>query len=559
MTRIIRVAGYCRVSTDDQAESGHSLDAQQRAIRDFCARKGWDLMEIYTDAGISGTLDKRPALQRLLDDAAAGQFEVVAVHAIDRFYRSLTGLLRAIEQLRQHNVSFVSITENLDFTTPWGKLTLAVLGTLAEIYIDKLRTETTKGLLERAKKGLHNGTVPLGYCRGNCSTCTDPNGKGYCPFFGTDDRGDGETLVAHPVERFAIEFAFRWAADEALSNRRIASRLNRTSVTVAGKTLPLRTKGSPGNSPPGPFGKDSMRDILKRVFYTGVIPYYGTAANGKKRKRGDAVALYPGKHPALVSQEVFDRVQENFRLYSSNPRKRHSTPARVYPLTGILYCGLCGAKMRAQHAGNNREYYVCATRLQRTDSCTQKAVRAEVAEAEIIKFLRALVIPDDWQERLLRQRKLDPAEVARQQAAIAARLAHAEELYLAGTIDRHKFRAEQTLAQNSMADLHIEDISAIMETKTQLEELQLRWETLTDVNKKRLLQRIVTKAFIRRHALLAAKLSEHTYPLKTVSLTGNHSFYSGSDGIITTFKVISVLTPRILLCLHYSKFFRFCK
>ncbi len=75
---------------------------------------------------------------------------VVVVHAINRFYRSLVGLLRAMDELNHHRVSFVSITENLDFTTPWGKLTLAVLGTLAEIYIDKLRTETTKGLLEHA-------------------------------------------------------------------------------------------------------------------------------------------------------------------------------------------------------------------------------------------------------------------------------------------------------------------------------------------------------------------------------------------------------------------------
>lgn len=538
MKNAIRVAGYCRVSTDNQAESGHSLDAQQRAIRDFCAHKGWDLVDIYVDAGISGSLDTRPALQRLLAHAEAGQFEVVVVHAIDRFYRSLAGLLRAIDRLGQHNVSFVSLTENLDFTTPWGKLSLAVLGTLAEIYIDKLRVETRKGLLERAKKGLHNGTIPLGYCRGNCSVCTAPNGKGYCPFFGGDDLGDGDTLIAHPVERFAIEFAFRWTAEERLSNGRVAERLNQTSVTVAGKTLPLRTKGSPGNSLPGPFGKDSVRELLKRVFYTGVVPYYGTNANGKKRKRGDATVLYPGKHPALVSQETFEQVQEIFRLYSKNPRKRRTTPARLYPLSGILYCGECGAKMRAQSGGKkNLHYYMCTTRLQHSGTCRQPAINAETAEAQMIAFLRALTVPDDWQNRLLRLWGEDPDEIIRRRTEIETRLARAGELYLAGVIDQAKFLAEQHAAEIAMADLQTANLSAIMNTKSQLNELQSRWETLTNLNKKRLLQRIVTKAFIRKHALFASKLSEHAYALKTVSLQEGYSFYSGSDGTVTPYKV----------------------
>ena len=75
-------------------------------------------------------------------------------------------LLVALDQLNAWNVSFASVQERLDFTTPWGKLTLTVLGMLAEIYIDNLRQETRKGKHQRARKGLWNGTIPLGYCRG---------------------------------------------------------------------------------------------------------------------------------------------------------------------------------------------------------------------------------------------------------------------------------------------------------------------------------------------------------------------------------------------------------
>jgi len=335
----LRAAGYRRVSTDDQAETGHSLDAQQRAIETYIRQKGWQQGPLYTDAGLSGRLDQRPALRRLLQDAGTGQFDVVVVHAIDRFYRSLSGLLAAMESLHQQGVSFVSITENLDFTTPWGKLSLAVLGTLAEIYIDKLSAETKKGKHERARKGLWNGSIPFGYCNGRCSTCSDPNGPGYCPHAGQADRGDGQRLIAHPIDSLAVQRAFELSVTGRYTDRDIAGRLNREPVQYAGQDYRCRPKRRPGDvrrfgAPV--FGKDTVREILVRVFYTGVVPYYGTQANGQKRKRRGAVALYPGQHPALVSQELYDRVQAARSLRSS----ARQVPARtkrhyVYPLSGL--------------------------------------------------------------------------------------------------------------------------------------------------------------------------------------------------------------------------------
>ena len=105
-------------------------------------------------------------------------------------------------------VGFASVQEKLDFTTHWGKLTLTVLGMLAEIYLDVLRQETTKGKRQRARDGLWNGGVPFGYCKGLCSRCTDPNGKGYCPNFGTADKTDGKTLIAHPIESAGVKLAY---------------------------------------------------------------------------------------------------------------------------------------------------------------------------------------------------------------------------------------------------------------------------------------------------------------------------------------------------------------
>ena len=132
----IRAAGYRHVSMREQLD-GHSLDAQVQHIQEYARSQGWQVVEIYTDAGISAKKDsQRPELERLLKDAQAGQFDVVVVDRIDRFYRHLGGLIAALDQLHTWGVAFASVQEKLDFTTHWGKLTLTVLGILAEVYID---------------------------------------------------------------------------------------------------------------------------------------------------------------------------------------------------------------------------------------------------------------------------------------------------------------------------------------------------------------------------------------------------------------------------------------
>ena len=107
---------------------------------------------MYTDAGLSAKKDsERPELQRLFDDAAAGKFDVIVVDKIDRFFRHLGGLLVALDQLNAWSVSFASVQERLDFTTPWGKITLTVLGMLAEIYDEVIHFRT---------RGVINYTTP---------------------------------------------------------------------------------------------------------------------------------------------------------------------------------------------------------------------------------------------------------------------------------------------------------------------------------------------------------------------------------------------------------------
>src|SRR5258708_32126824 len=140
-----RVAVYARVST---ANHGQDAAMQTRELREYIERRGWQLGGEYVDIGISGTKEKRPELDRLMSDAHKRRFEVVCVWRFDRFARSVSHLLRALETFRALGIDFVSFSEQMDTSTPAGKMVFTVLGAVAELE----RSLT----VERVRAGLRN-------------------------------------------------------------------------------------------------------------------------------------------------------------------------------------------------------------------------------------------------------------------------------------------------------------------------------------------------------------------------------------------------------------------
>lgn len=526
----MNVVGYIRVSTEEQAEHGHSLAAQETLIRQFAQSRGWQVGRIYCDSGLSGRSDQRPALTQMLEDVATGQFEAVVVHAVDRLYRNLEALLKSLHVFQTHRVAFVSITENMDFTTPWGKLTLAVLGTLAEIYIDKLSAETSKGKQQRARQGLWNGSISLGYCNGRCSHCTDPNGPGYCPNVGSPDQGDGKNLIFHPIEQVAVRLAYQWYVTGDYSDSQIAAKLNAYEHQLPdGTVVHFRTKRFASRGGPGPFSKDSVREILTRIFYTGQIPYYGSNAQGHKRKRWDLATVHTGQHSALIDQETFERAQEVRRILGRYPRQRQQTTARLYLLSGILHCGQCWGKMRAQTGSNGRNYYICVTRQQRTGPCTQPAIPAHHIELQLLDFLKHIKLSPDWQRQIIQASGQDPDEVDRKQAEIKGRLERATELYLSGLLTKERFEQERRQCEYGIADLQNKDISAILAAEIRLKTLQEQGLEPITIEKRKLLRGLFAAVFARGDTLSAIRFTEAMYPL-VVQAFGEACIYSGSDG-----------------------------
>jgi DNA invertase Pin-like site-specific DNA recombinase len=141
----MKAAIYARVST---ANNGQDPTMQTRELREYCDRRGWTVAGEYVDIGISGTKEKRPELDHLLGEAHRRRFDAVVVWRFDRFARSVSHLLRALETFKSLGIEFVSLSEQVDTSTPTGKMVFTVLGAVAEL--------ERSLIVERVRAGLRN-------------------------------------------------------------------------------------------------------------------------------------------------------------------------------------------------------------------------------------------------------------------------------------------------------------------------------------------------------------------------------------------------------------------
>ncbi len=171
----MRVCLYSRVSTDEQAKFGTSLEVQREHLIKYASLQGWEIYypepgKIYEDNGYSGYSTDRPALKRMLRDAASGKFEAILVHKIDRFARNNRILLNLIEEFINLGIGFASATESFDTVSASGKMALSMLGTVAQFERDRIIERVFPGMIKGVEKGNWQGSryVPFGYhCRPN--------------------------------------------------------------------------------------------------------------------------------------------------------------------------------------------------------------------------------------------------------------------------------------------------------------------------------------------------------------------------------------------------------
>jgi len=149
-----RAALYMRISTKGH---GQTTETQAVALRDYAVHRGFEIIEEYRDEGISGSKDSRPALDKLMKDARARHFDVVIVARFDRFARSVSHLLRALEEFSHLGIDFVSLSESIDTSTPMGKMIFTVLGAVAELERNLIKERVHMGISRARKQGKQLG------------------------------------------------------------------------------------------------------------------------------------------------------------------------------------------------------------------------------------------------------------------------------------------------------------------------------------------------------------------------------------------------------------------
>jgi len=354
--RKLRCAVYTRKSSEEGLEQAfNSLDAQREACEAYIASQkpeGWVAMdERYDDGGISGATLERPALERLLADIEAGRIDIVVVYKIDRLSRSLMDFAKLIGVLEAHGVTFVSITQQFNTTTPMGRLILNILLSFAQFEREVTAERIRDKVAASRRKGMWmGGHPPLGYDVVNRKLVVNTKEA---------------ALVREIFERFIA----RGSATVLVKELAAEDRTTKSWVTAAGKHHTGRA-----------FDKGAFYRLLNNRVYLGEAVHKGRS--------------YPGEHEAIVPRPLWDKVHEIFaeNAHVRSNRTRAQTPAL---LKGLLRCAACGGAMTPTHTrrhGRLYRYYICAKRAKgSTSDCPVRSVAAAEIEGLVTDQVRRLL------------------------------------------------------------------------------------------------------------------------------------------------------------------------
>jgi site-specific DNA recombinase len=275
----------------------NSLQAQREACEAFIrsqAGEGWRVIKTaYDDGGLSGGTMERPALKRLLADIRSGQIDTVVVYKVDRLTRSLSDFAKIVDEFEGHGVAFVSVTQQFNTSTSMGRLTLNVLLSFAQ-FERELTGERIRDKIAASKgKGLWMGGVPpLGY-----------------------DVSDRQ-LVVNPAEAGTVKFIYE---------RHLALgsvRLLKHELDDRGITSKVRMSRKGSKCGGSSFSRGALYELLANPIYIGEVRH--------RKER------YPGRHPAILKRELWEKVQQQLRERAARGGKRR-TMAPTSPLAGKLF------------------------------------------------------------------------------------------------------------------------------------------------------------------------------------------------------------------------------
>ena len=384
---LVRAALYARFSSDNQRNE--SIDAQVRAIKEFAKANGILIVAEYIDRAKSATTDDRPEFQRMIQESAKGNFQMLIVHKLDRFARNRNDSIAYRMKLQRNKVALLSVLEPFDEDRPETILLQSVIEGMNEFYSRNLAREVRKGLKENALHCKHTGGIPpLGY----------------------DVDKASRLLIINEHEAAAVRLIFQMF-------------LEGQSYDAIVKALQSRGYRTKANKP---FGKNSLYEILRNAKYKGLYTYnraapadpYTKKRNSHRDNMPEDMIIVPDGVPAIISAEDFDKVQQVLakRKLCYRGTDRHK---ETYLLTGKIFCGKCGHTYtgnRKKSTGNRAPIvtYRCNNQSRRTKIvCSNREVNRDYIEAFVIRQIErsifnkrmANVILDRFEEYLREKNK----------------------------------------------------------------------------------------------------------------------------------------------------------
>jgi len=264
----IRAAIYTRVSTEDQAKEGFSLDAQLDKLRSYCKARDWDIGGEYIDDGYSGRNERRPAYQRMFEES--NNWDTILVIKMDRIHRNSKNFMLMMENLKKENKEFVSMTESLDTSTAMGRFVMDIIQRIAQLESEQIGERVYIGMEQKARinGGVLGFNIPYGY-----------------------DYVDGELVINENEAKFVKEIYSWYSRGKSLG--KIVKMLNSSKIPTK--------KG-------GLWAKKTISTILKNPTYCGYLHWEDF--------------LNKSNHEKIIDETEFNEIQNQIAKRGGSPAKK---------------------------------------------------------------------------------------------------------------------------------------------------------------------------------------------------------------------------------------------
>ena len=461
---------YARVSTEEQLDNW-SISAQIREFEQYCTAKGWQNGGVYKEEGISArsdSIEKRPQFRRLLDTCQKKAFDVVVVHSLDRWSRNLGVTLESFKHLADHGIAFSSITENIDYSTPEGKLFIAMLGAFAQYFSDSLAKHTTKGMKERAINGLPNGDIPFGYRRADKDNPAEKIGHIY--------------IVPDEVEAVKKIFQFYSTGEWTLS--KLAEYLNERGFRTRNKHV-IKNGSEENISGPRPFSLYSVRWLVHNPFFIGKVRYHGH--------------LYEGQHEPIINEQLFNLVQQKLKQ-AKNSSRSVSSAFRNYLLKGLIRCIYCGYPLWCETTSHGYPLYRERKGARPEANCIvgDKSIKCSSIDEQMDAIIEVITLESSWKDKVIAKIAAisEHDRVLQERKRTSERLRRLGKAYVDGLVEEGEYNIQRKLLQDSLDTLVVPEMDAAIKAGELIENLDKIWQGSTPEEKHKLLTIMLDAVYV---------------------------------------------------------------